>query len=130
MAKMRFGTGASRKVVVLEYYRYKPETVYTYMAFKKFMSRLLISECFLGLSIFCFPIIQGSSTQVRFQPSFGRYIAAVVGSSISIVDVETAQTCGNPLKVGGLHHNFHLMLTCLYFSGIITMVSISSCLNN
>lgn len=36
---------------------------------------------------------------MRFQPVLGEYIAAAVGSTTSIMDVETAQSCGNALKV-------------------------------
>lgn len=36
---------------------------------------------------------------MRFQPSLGRYLATVVGGGVSIVDVQTAQSCGNPLMV-------------------------------
>lgn len=59
MAKMRFGTGASRKVVVLEYYRYKPETVYTYMAFKNFYVKTVNFSVFPGIEYILFPNYSG-----------------------------------------------------------------------
>ncbi|KAM7509446.1 hypothetical protein LguiA_019899 [Lonicera macranthoides] len=47
----------------------------------------------------CAGVSKGGASQVRFQPSLGRFLAAVVGGGVSIVDVQTAQTCGNQLMV-------------------------------
>jgi hypothetical protein len=52
------------------------------------------------------PNFQADATQVRFQPIHGRYLAAAVGNGVSIIDVETAQTCGYPLKVGQFFYFF------------------------
>lgn len=47
----------------------------------------------------CTGMITGSATQVRFEPTRGRYLAASVGNGVSIIDVETMQTYRYPLKV-------------------------------
>lgn len=41
---------------------------------------------------------QGGTTQVRFQPHLGRYLAAAAENVVSILDAET-QTCQHLLKV-------------------------------
>nr|GMD48972.1 transcriptional corepressor LEUNIG-like isoform X1 [Ipomoea batatas] len=46
----------------------------------------------------CTSALTGGTTQVRFQPRLGRYLAAAGENDVSIIDVET-QTCIQTLKV-------------------------------
>lgn len=52
---------------------------------------------FIFLSFFL--MMQGGTSQVRFQPHFGRYLAAAAENVVSILDVET-QACRHSLQVG------------------------------
>ncbi|CAH9098762.1 unnamed protein product [Cuscuta europaea] len=47
----------------------------------------------------CAGVSKVAAAQVRFQPTRGRFLAAAVGNGVSLIDVETTQTCSRyPLK--------------------------------
>ncbi|XP_019191598.1 PREDICTED: transcriptional corepressor LEUNIG-like isoform X1 [Ipomoea nil] len=46
----------------------------------------------------CAGVSKVRASQVRFQPTRGRFLAAAVGNGVSLIDVETTQTCRYPLK--------------------------------
>ncbi|CAI9100253.1 OLC1v1037212C2 [Oldenlandia corymbosa var. corymbosa] len=46
----------------------------------------------------CTGILTGRATQVRFEPTSGRHLAACVENGVSIIDVETMQTYKYPLE--------------------------------
>ena len=50
--------------------------------------------------LFCFVLFcsQGGSTQTRFQPRVGKYLAASSANVVSVLDVET-QACRHSLQV-------------------------------
>ncbi|KAL3535792.1 hypothetical protein ACH5RR_004253 [Cinchona calisaya] len=60
----------------------------------------------------CTGVLKVGATQVRFQPTHGRYLAAAVGNGVSIIDVET-QTFRYPLK----DHNTDVLSVCWNSSG-------------
>ncbi|XP_075100572.1 transcriptional corepressor LEUNIG-like isoform X2 [Nicotiana tabacum] len=46
----------------------------------------------------CAGVSKVGATVVRFQPNRGKYLAAAVANGVSLIDVETTQTCRYPLK--------------------------------
>ncbi|XP_071908728.1 transcriptional corepressor LEUNIG isoform X3 [Coffea arabica] len=60
----------------------------------------------------CTGVLKVGATQVRFQPTHGRYLAAAVGNGVTIVDIET-QTFRYPLK----DHATDVLCVCWNSSG-------------
>lgn len=61
----------------------------------------------------CVRVTKVGAKQVRFQPSLGRYLAAVVGNAVAQIDLETGQTCGHLLK----GHTSNVQSLCWDLSG-------------
>ncbi|KAI5680628.1 hypothetical protein M9H77_01855 [Catharanthus roseus] len=61
----------------------------------------------------CTGLSKADATQVRFQPVHGRFLAAAVRNGVSIIDVETAQANGYPLK----GHATNVISVCWNSSG-------------
>lgn len=94
---VRYDTGVSTMVAVLEFSRY---AIWCWSSWKDAIYWILFLIVIFRYTdffwIFC--QCQSGATQMRFQPRLGRILAAAVENYISILDVET-QVCRLKLQV-------------------------------
>ena len=92
---VRLDIGVSGMVVVLEYSRLK---ACAYLSSKSIELQNLYLTFYILKSSIMIVICQGGATQMRFQPGFGRMLAAAADNYVSILDIDT-QVCRLKLQV-------------------------------
>ena len=108
-------------VIVPEFFRY--ETVVSFFCLQLFLSNATPEEfvdnmvqrffCWLANFFFFSLCMQGGTTQMRFQPRHGRYLAAAAENTIGILDVET-QARRHLLQVGCLIWNIRYAMEAVH----------------